>query len=111
MNNQIKTYYIPNNPNIKSGTIYTLYINNNTNLDLTSILNEIKTPTNITLEVNEYNKLLNLNKQIEQIINNNNNKVDNFIKEEKQIINELSKLNIEYNNTLKKVSIKGGANV
>ena len=39
MNNTIKTYYIPNHPNIKKGPIYTLYLNNNTNLDLSSILN------------------------------------------------------------------------
>ena len=62
MNNNITTYYIPTNPNINKGTIYTLYINKNTNLDLTSIINEVPSlnPTNI----------INLNKQIEEIISN-----------------------------------------
>ena len=44
MNNQLITYYIPTNPNIIDGTIYTLYLNNNTNLDLSSLLEN-----NITL--------------------------------------------------------------
>ena len=39
MNNNITTYYIPNNPNVDKGLIYTLYLNNNKNLDLSSIIN------------------------------------------------------------------------
>lgn len=117
MNNQITTYYIPSNPNIKSGPIYTLYINNNTNLDLTSILASKSNPKNleqplpkITLEPNEYNKLLNVSKQIQELINKKNTNVENFLKEEKQTINELSKLSIDYHNTLKNISVKGGKN-
>ena len=110
MNNELKTYYIPINPNIKTGSIYTLYINNNTNLDLTSIFSTKNSISNITLEMNEYNKLINLNQQITKIINNNSNKIENFIQDEKQIINELANLNIEYNNTIKNINIKGGIN-
>ena len=43
MNNKIKIYYIPENLNIKKGQIYTLYINKNNNLDLSSILEDEKT--------------------------------------------------------------------
>ena len=38
MTQELMTYYIPNNPSITKGRIYTLYINHNTNLDLSSIL-------------------------------------------------------------------------
>ena len=118
MNNQITTYYIPNNPNIKSGSIYTLYINNNTNLDLTSIITEgqpksnniIITPTKITLEIKDYNKLLNINKQLQDSINKINANIEKIINEEKQTINNLIKLNNEYNNILKSISV-GDKNV
>ena len=39
MTSELMTYYIPNNPNIPKGHIYTLYLNHNTNLDLSSIIN------------------------------------------------------------------------
>ena len=117
MDNQIKTYYIPTNPNIKAGSIYTLYINNNTNLDISSIINEDSTSKSnttstikITLEINEYNKLLEVSKEIQNIINKKTNKVENFLTEERQVIKELSKLSIEYNNTLKNISVKDGIN-
>jgi len=79
MNNQITTYYIPNNPNIKKGPIYTLYLNHNTNIDLSSILNTQTISINnilstkegnkqisqeITISKEDYTKLLELNNQI-----------------------------------------------
>ena len=107
MNNKIKTYYIPTNPKIKKGPIYTLYINNNTNLDLSSIsednnitLNNIINPfkeNKIIIEEKDYNDILKINSKIEQLII----KISNNIKEETENINELNKLNIEYQNILK----------
>ena len=61
MTQSITTYYIPQNLNIKKGKIYTLYLNKNTNLDLTSIINSNKSSVQqhtITLNKDEYNKLL-----------------------------------------------------
>ena len=61
MTQSITTYYIPQNLNIKKGKIYTLYLNKNTNLDLTSIINSNKSSIQqhtITLNKDEYNKLL-----------------------------------------------------
>lgn len=87
MNNKIKIYYIPENLNIKKGPIYTLYINKNNNLDLSSIIEEEKTFNNIivpfkenkiVIEEIDYNKLVNIN-----------NKITNYIK-------EINKLNTEY---------------
>lgn len=118
MNNQVITYYIPTNPNIKSGSIYTLYINNNTNLDLSSIIAETPTksnniiipPTKITLELKDYNKLLNVNKELQNSITKINTNIEKIITEEKQTINNLIKLNSEYNNILKSISV-GDKNV
>lgn len=61
MTQNITTYYIPQNLNIKKGKIYTLYLNKNTNLDLTSIINnnsDLKQQNNITISKDDYNKLL-----------------------------------------------------
>ena len=65
MTQNITTYYIPQNLNIKQGKIYTLYLNKVTNLDLTSIIEKEKSiqskgvsTNNITLTKDDYNKLL-----------------------------------------------------
>lgn len=107
MNDEIKTYYIPTNPNIKNGQIYTLYINNNNNLDLTSIVSEEKKLTNkMVIDIQKYNNLLKVNKQIQDTINKSNISIENFLKEHKQNTNELVKLNIEYNNMLKTFPVR-----
>ena len=105
MNNQIKTYYIPNNPNITKGIIYTLYINNNTNLDLTSIITDEKSnyQNKLIIENTNYNKLILLNKQINDSIVKRSNIIQNFIKIEKENLTELSKLNQEYQKILKQI--------
>ena len=57
----ITTYYIPQNLNVKKGKIYALYLNKNTNLDLSSITNNKKEQiqqNTITLTKDDYNKLL-----------------------------------------------------
>ena len=71
MNQSITSYYIPQNLNIKKGKIYTLYLNKNTNLDLSNIINinpnqdkqikriqENTLGESITLNKEDYNKLL-----------------------------------------------------
>lgn len=113
MNNQTTTYYIPTNPSIKSGPIYTLYINNNKNLDLTSILASKITPTPVsTISINRkyYNQLLKINKDYQSIIKSLTNKIELFITEQKKYITELTKLEKEYNTISKLISIKGDNN-
>ena len=109
MNNRITTYYIPNNPNILTGQIYTLYVNNNTNLDLTNIIEEKElVKPKILINNDEYNKLINICRQIQTTINKRNNNIENYIKEEKENINNLNKLNIDYNNILKNLTSGDG---
>jgi len=114
MNNQTTTYYIPTNPSIKSGPIYTLYINNNKNLDLTSILVTKPTPllkvSTISINTKDYNQLLKINKNYQNIIKSLTNKIELFITEQKKYITELTKLEKEYNTISKLISIKGDNN-
>ena len=89
MNNNITTYYIPNNPNVDKGLIYTLYLNNNKNLDLSSIINKDNITVNTILNqktkenVNTYNKIPELLKTLSQTL-------DTFIIKEKELIEELT---------------------
>ena len=73
MKEEIYTYKIPNNPYIQKGRIYTLYINNNTNLDLSSIINiqnsKKEQSNNIIISEKDYKKLLELNNIIYQLTN------------------------------------------
>lgn len=121
MTKELITYYIPSNPNITKGPIYSLYINKNTNLDLTSILNlqtitinnivdtnigQIKEISSITISKEDYTKLLELNNRAFQITTKRNEAVQNFIQKETKIIEELTKINSErqeiINNTIRK---------
>lgn len=111
MNNKIKTYYIPVNPNIKQGTIYTLYLTNNNNLDLTQIIEDDKTTLNniitpfkenkIIIEEQTYNHIIQLTNKIEDTINNKTINTQKYMEEEKKYIEELTKLNIECQNLIK----------
>ena len=121
MTKELITYYIPSNPNITKGPIYSLYINKNTNLDLTSILNlqtitinnivdtnigQIKEISAITIPKEDYTKLLELNNRAFQITTKRNEDVQNFIQNETKIIEELTKINSErqeiINNAIRK---------
>ena len=109
MNNQTTIYYIPTNSNINSGTIYTLYINNNKNLDLTSILDP-KQPipiqeSNPSINIKDYNQILKIIKEYQNIIKNITNKIEIFINEQKKYITELNKLEEENNTIFKKGDI------
>lgn len=111
MKNQIVTYYIPNNPNIPKGHIYTLYLNNITNLDLTSLQNtktiSANTPLNkstITISQQDYTRLLELNNLADQLMNERTTDIQKFIEKESQTTKELTKLNIERQELIKKLS-------
>lgn len=102
MNNKIEIYYIPKNPNIKKGPIYTLYLNKNTNLDLSSILENNKTFNNIINPFKE-NKIIIEEKEYQKILEINN-KLKKLTSEIANNINDLNKLNIEYQTLLKLIT-------
>ena len=119
MSNQIMTYYIPNNPNIPKGHIYTLYLNNNKNMDLSSILNTqtitlnniISTPkgkineqSQITISKEDYTRLLELNSLSHQLSTKRDNVIKAFIKEETMATTELAKVNTERHELIKKLT-------
>lgn len=119
MNNQLKTYYIPNNPNIQKGVIYTLYLNNNTNLDLSSILNDqinqernlnkpVQDSNLVTLSKEDYTKLLELNNIAYQLLTKRTEIVQNFITEETKTTTELTKINTERQELIKKLTKGSG---
>lgn len=53
MTQNIVRYYLPQNPNISKGKIYTLYLNKATNLDLTSIMPKKDLTMNVLLQPNK----------------------------------------------------------
>lgn len=122
MTNEIMTYYIPNNPNIPKGHIYTLYINHNTNLDLSSILNlqtltlnnVIETPNGqvqqtigVTISKEDYTKLLELNNSIFNLTNKRTADIETFIASETKTTEELAKINTERQELIKRLTKKG----
>ena len=111
MNQEIKTYYIPKNPNILKGHIYTLYINNNTNLDLYSIINtkniNIQNSKSITITEKDYTRLLELNNLANQLTNKRTADIQKFINEETKSMTELTKINTERQELIKRLT-KGG---
>lgn len=122
MTNQIMTYYIPNNPNIPKGHIYTLYLNHNTNLDLSSILNlqtvtlnnvldspngPIQATSQITISQEDYTKLLELNNSIFNLTSKRTADIETFIASETQTTTELAKINTERQELIKRLTQKG----
>lgn len=122
MTNELMTYYIPNNPNIPKGHIYTLYLNHNTNLDLSSILNlqtitlnniistnqgNINESNQITISKEDYTKLLELNNQAYQLNAKRTIDIQNFIQAESQTMSDLTKINTERQELIKKLTKKG----
>ena len=110
MNEVIYTYYIPKNPNILKGHIYTLYINNNKNLDLSNIITIKTTNTENTISISkqEYTKLLELNNIANQLTEKRTKDIQNFLNEEAKVITELSKINTEKQELIKKLSKEKG---
>ena len=123
MNAQITTYYIPENPIILRGSIYTFYLNNNTNLDLSTILNTKNlqlqdliqsnmSPTpeakaTITISNEDYTRLLELNNQVYQLVEKRNVDIQEFIQKETATTEELSKINTERQGLIKKLTKDG----
>ncbi len=112
MKQQITTYYIPNNPKILKGRIYTLYINSNNNLDLTSIKNirniniSDNQNTTITITEKEYTRLLELNNIAYQLNTKRTTDIQNFLNEETKTLEELTKINTERQEIIKKLTNK-----
>lgn len=118
MTNQVMTYYIPDNPNIPKGHIYTLYLNNNTNLELSSILNtqtitlnsivdpikKTKETSQIIITTEDYTRLLELNNIAYQLSSKRTADIQNFIQEETKTTTELSKINAERQQLIKKLT-------
>lgn len=124
MTNRIMTYHIPNNPNIPKGHIYTLYLNNNTNLDLSSVLNtqtitlnsmmtspkgKITESNKITISKEDYTRLLELNNKAYQLATKRTNDIQTFIQAENKTTSELTKINIEREALIKKLMDEKGA--
>lgn len=114
MNPEIKSYYIPTNPKIIKGHIYTLYINNNTNLNLDAILgarniNIQNPPTqkksdSVMISEKDYTRLLELNNLAYQLTNKRTTDIQNFLNEETKTITELTQINTERQNLIKKIT-------
>ena len=111
MQNQINTYYIPTNPNIEKGTIYTLYLNHNTNLDLSNILNSSTITSNnnqpITISNEDYIKLLELNNRSFQLASKRSADIERFIQEETKTTTELAKINTDREDLINRLTKKG----
>ena len=110
MNNSIKVHYIPKNPNIQKGSIYTLYINNNSNLDLKPIINAKNLNTNkksIMISEQDYTRLLELNNIAYQLTTKRTQDIQKFLNEEARIITKLTQINTERQELVKKLT-KGG---
>ena len=118
MKNQVMTYYIPDNPNIPKGQIYTFYLNNNNNLELSSILNTqtitlnnvvpstqgpISESSQIMISKEDYTRLLELNNIAYQLTTKRTNAIQAFIDAETKTTSELTKVNTERQELIKKL--------
>ena len=118
MTKQVMTYYIPDNPSIPKGHIYTFYLNHNTNLDLTPILNTqtitvnnvvpspqgpIAESNQIMISKEDYTRLLELNNIAYQLTTKRTNAIQAFIDAETKTTSELTKINTERQELIKKL--------
>ena len=126
MKTQITTYYIPENPIILRGSIYTFYLNNNTNLDLSAVINTknlqlqdliqnnikstLEPKSTITVSNEDYTRLLELNNQVYQLVEKRNIAIQDFIKKETTMTEELSKINTERQVLIKRLTKEGEKN-
>ena len=97
MNTEIKIYYIPKNSNNIKGQIYTMYINNLTNLDLFPIIN---------IENNPNTRLLELNNSSSQLLNKFSKDTQKLITEQENTLTKLNQINIESQKLIKEGKIK-----
>lgn len=124
MNTQPNVYYIPKNPHVKAGKIYTFYLNNNTNLDLSTILNLQTVQLQDLIKKNlsstqkksiiitdaEYQQLIALNEKVTKLIEERDKNIQEFIQKETTATTELIKINTERQNLIKILTKMGGKN-
>ena len=125
MNTQPNVYYIPKNPHVKAGKIYTFYLNNNTNLDLSTILNlqtvqlqdlikknlSSNQKKSIIITDDEYQQLIALNEKVTKLIEERDKNIQEFIQKETTATTELTKINTERQNLIKILTKMGDKNV
>ena len=125
MNTQPTVYYIPKNPHVKAGKIYTFYLNNNTNLDLSTILNlqtaqlqdlikknlSSTQKKSIIITDDEYQQLIDLNEKVTKLIEERDKNIQEFIQKETTATTELIKINTERQNLIKILTKVGDKNV
>lgn len=125
MNTQPNVYYIPKNPHVKAGKIYTFYLNNNTNLDLSTILNlqtaqlqdlikknlSSTQKKSIIITDDEYQQLIELNEKVTKLIEERDKNIQEFIQKETTATTELIKINTERQNLIKILTKVGDKNV
>ena len=124
MNTQPNVYYIPKNPHIQSGKIYTFYLNNNTNLDLSTIVNlqtvqlqdlikknlSSNQKKSIIITDDEYQQLIDLNEKVTKLIEERDKNIQEFIQKETKTTTELTKINTERQNLIKILTKMGDKN-
>lgn len=124
MNTQPNVYYIPKNPHVKAGKIYTFYLNNNTNLDLSTILNlqtaqlqdlikknlSSNQKKSIIITDDEYQQLIDLNEKVTKLIEERDKNIQEFIQKETTATTELTKINTERQNLIKILTKMGDKN-
>ena len=124
MNTQPNVYYIPKNPHVKAGKIYTFYLNNNTNLDLSTIVNlqtaqlqdlikknlSSTQKKSIIITDDEYQQLIELNEKVTKLIEERDKNIQEFIQKETTATTELTKINKERQNLIKILTKMGDKN-
>lgn len=124
MNTQPNVYYIPKNPHVKAGKIYTFYLNNNTNLDLSTIVNlqtaqlqdlikknlSSTQKKSIIITDDEYQQLIELNEKVTKLIEERDKNIQEFIQKETTATTELTKINTERQNLIKILTKMGDKN-
>ena len=124
MNTQPNVYYIPKNPHVKAGKIYTFYLNNNTNLDLSTIVNlqtvqlqdlikknlSSNQKKSIIITDDEYQRLIDLNEKVSTLIEERNKNIQEFIQKETKTTTELTKINTERQGLIKILTKMGDKN-
>ena len=124
MNTQPNVYYIPKNPHVKAGKIYTFYLNNNTNLDLSTIVNlqtvqlqdlikknlSSNQKKSIIITDDEYQRLIDLNEKVSTLIEERNKNIQEFIQKETKTTTELTKINTERQGLIKILTQMGDKN-
>lgn len=124
MNTQPNVYYIPKNPHIQSGKIYTFYLNNNTNLDLSTIVNlqtvqlqdlikknlSSNQKKSIIITDDEYQQLIDLNEKVTKLIEERDKNIQEFIQKETKTTTELTKINTERQGLIKTLTKMGDKN-